>query len=298
MGLKDLYRSTHKKNAYVIPALDKFLIVNAQKDNDRAFNVNAPSMAGSCLRKRYYMRTGVETDGNVDARSQRIFDNGTYFHIRMQNYLMQQGILLMDEIPVLDPELNIQGHTDGLLEIDVGECAILELKSINENGFNNLKDAKPEHVLQGLTYLYCAEKRRQKLHELYPAGVIEYTASEDERREYFAQFYQHLKSGSKFSREEKIKFQVELHISMDDILFGLTKPLTKAIFLYENKNTQELKEYVVERSSLTEPQLQSELENCGVLNDFVEERKLPPRGNAKTSFECKWCSYRNECWIV
>lgn len=296
MALKDLYKST-RNGAIVIPVLDKFLIASSQKDNDRAFNVNAPSMAGTCLRKRYYARTGVETDGNVDARSQRIFDNGTYFHIRMQRYLMEQGILLMDEIPVLDPELNIQGHTDGLLEIGAGECAILELKSINDNGFNNLKDAKPEHILQGLTYLYCAEKRRGKLHELYPTEDA-YTASEDERRKYFAGFYQHLKSGSKFSREKKIAFQVGLHISMDDILYGLTKPITKAVFLYENKNTQELKEFVVERSSLTEPQLQEELKSCDTLNKCVEDKKMPGRGNVKTSFECKWCGYRNECWIV
>ena len=298
MALKDLYKS-NKREGYIVPALDAYLVARADRDQDRAFNVNAPSSAGRCLRERYYKRTGEEVDGfgapDAVARGQRIFDNGTGFHERTQAYLKEQGMLLMDEIPILVPEYNIQGHTDGLLEIGTGECAIMELKSINDNGFSKLKEAKPEHVLQGLTYLFGAETRRLALHEMY-STLDEYIASEDERREYFAQFYQHLKGGRKFTREEKIEFQIQLHIDMDDILYGLDKPITKAIFLYENKNDQSLKEFVVERNSLTEPLLQEELQKCKDLDEAVKSGKIPNREFTKSSFQCKWCDYSSVCY--
>ena len=300
MSLKDLYKS-NKREGYIIPALDAFLVSRVDRDQDRAFNVNAPSSAGRWLRRRYYSRVGTEHDnfGSPDsiARGQRIFDNGSGFHERIQNYLKEQGMLLMDEIPILIPDYNVQGHTDGIVEIDFGECAMLELKSINDNGFSKLKEAKPEHVLQGLTYLFGAETRRLYIHDTYKT-LDEYIDSEYERRDYFSSFYQHLKGGRKFTREEKIAYQVQLHIDMDDILFGLEKPITKAIFLYENKNDQSLKEFTVERNSLTEPLLQEELDKCLYLNEAVKNRKVPNREYTKSSFQCKWCSFNSTCYPV
>lgn len=295
MGLKDLYKSTAVTQGYIIPALEKYLIARADRDQDRAFNVNAPSSAGRCLRQRYYSRTDVESDGISDARVQRIFDNGTGFHERTQRYLLDQGILLMDEIPLLDEDLNIQGHTDGLLEIGYGECAIMELKSIKDDGFKSLKEAKPEHKLQGLTYVHCTEKRRLRLHELYP-DMDSYIKSETARREYYAKFYQHLKDGRKHTREEKIKFQVDLHISLDDILYGLDKPVDKVVFLYENKNDQSLKEYTIKLDSTTEPLLIEELKKCSYLNECVKNKTTPNREFPKSSFQCRWCDWRNECY--
>lgn len=41
--------------------------------------------------------------------------------------MLDSGILLLDEVPVLSEEYNIQGHTDGILDLG-DEYAILELK--------------------------------------------------------------------------------------------------------------------------------------------------------------------------
>ena len=84
-------------------------------------------------------------------------------HERIQNYLLEMNLLICDEVPLLNEEYNIQGHTDGFLDLPEDEVAILEIKSINDNQFNQLKDAKEEHKKQGLIYLYCAEERRQQL---------------------------------------------------------------------------------------------------------------------------------------
>lgn len=296
MALKDMFQAM-KKEGFVTAPLDRYLFEQANKPNDRAVNVNAPSQAGNCNRANYYMRMQYEGDGTIDPRTQRIFDNGTYTHERLQSYLIDMGLLIMDEVPLLNEKYNIQGHTDGFLNLD-GEVAILEIKSINDNGFNALKDAKDEHKCQGLIYLYCAEERRLWLHEHY-SSVEEFNASYDERYSYFEAHYQHMKSGRKFTREQKIKNEVLLNMLSDNVLFYTDKPITKVVFLYENKNNQELKEFVVERSLATEPILTGVLDNYEELNKCCESGVIPPReGTSKSCNTCRWCSYQNECWVL
>lgn len=296
MALKDMFQAM-KKEGLVTKPLDRYLFELANKPNDRAVNVNAPSQAGKCNRANYYMRMQYEGDGTIDPRTQRIFDNGTYTHERLQAYLIDMGLLIMDEVPLLNEKYNIQGHTDGFLDLD-GEVAILEIKSINDNGFNSLKDAKDEHKCQGLIYLYCAEERRQWLHDHYKS-VDEFNASYKERYAYFEAHYQHMKSGHKYTREQKIRNEVLLNMLSDNVLFYTDKPITKVVFLYENKNNQELKEFVVERSLATEPILTGVLNNYEELNRCCEEKRLPPReGTSKSCNMCRWCSYQTECWVL
>ena len=286
-----------KKEGYVTAPLDRFLFEQANKPNDRAVNVNAPSQAGKCNRANYYMRKQYDSDGSIDPRTQRIFDNGTYTHERLQSYLLEMELLLMDEVPLINDPYNIQGHTDGFLNLN-DEVAILEIKSINDNQFGQLKDAKEEHKCQGLIYLYCAEDRRIWLHETYKTEE-EFNASYNERYKYFEEHYQHMVGGRKFTREQKIENEVMLNMLSDNILFHTDKPITKVVFLYEHKNNQELKEFVVERNLTTEPILLEVLERYEILNKCCENDELPDReGTSKSCNMCRWCNYKNECWIV
>lgn len=296
MALKDMFQAM-KKEGYVTAPLDKYLFEEANRPNDRAVNVNAPSQAGRCNRANYYMRMQYVDDGSIDPRTQRIFDNGSYTHERLQTYLLDMELLLMDEVPLINADYNIQGHTDGFLNLD-GEVAILEIKSINDNQFGQLRDAKEEHKKQGLIYLFCAEETRLWLHEMYKTEE-EFNASYNERYAYFEQRYQHMKSGRKYTREQKIKNEVMLNMLSDNILFHTDKPITKVIFLYENKNNQELKEFVVERNMTTEPILQEVLKDYKYLNECCENEELPPReGTSKSCNLCRWCNYRTTCWVV
>ena len=301
MAFKDMFMSMDKSNrTYVTGALDLYLTKQANKPNDRAVNVNAPSQAGKCQRANFYMRTQVDNDGSIDPRTQRIFDNGTYTHERLQAYMLDMGLLICDEVPLINEEYNIQGHTDGILDIGNDEIAVLEIKSINDRGFTILKDAKDEHKQQGLIYLYCLEERRKYLRNKYKTKEdflsIE---SEEERIAYFKSRYQHMKDGSKYTREEKIQNEVDLNLIADDILYDTEKPITKVVFLYENKNNQELKEFVVERNVTTENILTDLLNNYKHLNKCVEDNKLPDReGTSKSCNTCRWCDYQNECWVV
>ena len=297
MALKSVFNAM-KREGYVIKDLDLYLLSLNDEDNDRAIDVNAPSQIGKCLRQRFYARTSADRDSNaVDARTRRIFDNGTKTHERLQHYLAEQGMLLMDEIPVLNAEYNIQGHTDGLIAVSKVEKAILEIKSINSNGFSQLKTAKDEHVQQGLSYVYCVEERRKYLRETY-ANLEEFEAYKEELMEEYALNYQHLKGGRKFTREEKIQFQCELHYKMDYILMQTNTPITKVVFLYENKDNQELKEYCVSsREAKSQEILTGVLDDCANLNDYVANGVVPPRcSSSKSSMECRFCPYSVECW--
>lgn len=298
MSLKTMF-ATLKNEGLVIKPLDLYLLsLNEKEDNDRAINVNAPSSSGGCLRSRYYSRTGAIRDSNsVDPRMRRIFDNGTKTHERLQEYLLKQGILLMDEIPVHNYEYNIQGHTDGALALGDGEIGILEIKSIKEDNFKALKCAKEEHQRQGLIYIFCIEQRRLYLRKKYK-NKLQFNASLKKRMVQYAALYQHLKGGKKFTREEKIAFQCSLHAKMDSILFSTEVPVTKAVFLYENKNTQELKEFVISSKEAQSSRiLKEELESCAEINDYVDRHKTPPRcATKKSDPACRWCNYKTECW--
>lgn len=297
MALKDMFSAMRKEGLVTAP-LDRYLFNQANKPNDRAVNVNAPSQAGRCNRANYYMRMQYESDGGIDPRTQRIFDNGTYTHERLQSYLIDMDLLLMDEVPILNKYYNIQGHTDGFLNLPFDEVGILEIKSINDNQFNQLKDAKEEHKCQGLVYLFCAEERREFLQEMYKTPE-EFNASYEERYKYFESRYQHMQGGRKYTREEKIQNEVMLNMLSDNILYYTKKPITKVVFLYENKNNQELKEFVVERNATTEHILNEVLSDYEYLNKCCANHQLPDReGTSKSCNVCRWCNYKSECWVV
>ena len=297
MALEFLKENMKKKG--IIARLDNYLLTLQKEDNDRAFNVNAPSQIAVCKRARYYSRTGEGTKTSYSARTQRIFDNGTYFHERTQKYMLDSGILLLDEVPVLSEEYNIQGHTDGILDLG-DEYAILELKSINDNQYSGLRSGeKPEHTLQGLVYVYCIESHRKFLQEKYKNKLL-FKLSRNKRAKEYEQYYQHLKGGSKHTKEEKIAFQVGLHLRLDDLVFTCEKPITKVIFLYENKNTQDLKEFVVDSTTPENQEKIAEiLEGCSYVNDCVETGTVPPReATRKSDSICRFCSYKDECWVL
>lgn len=297
MALEFLKENMKKKG--IIARLDNYLLTLQKEDNDRAFNVNAPSQIAVCKRARYYARTGEGTKTSYSARTQRIFDNGTHFHERTQKYMLDSGILLLDEVPVLSEEYNIQGHTDGILDLG-DEYAILELKSINDNQYSGLRSGeKPEHTLQGLVYVYCIESHRKFLREKYKTNLL-FKLSKSNRANHYRQYYQHLKGGSKYTKEEKIEFQVGLHLRLDDLIYKCEKPITKVIFLYENKNTQDLKEFVVDSTTPENQEKITEiLEGCSFVNECVETGTLPPReATRKSDSICRFCNYKDECWVI
>jgi hypothetical protein len=299
MALKNLM-NTFKLEGYIVHRIDQYLLSLDAKDEDRRYDINSPSSAGACPREVVYSRLAYERDAmSIDARTRRVFDNGTGTHERLQKYMLDSDILAMDEVPLFDDEYSVQGHTDGLLNLSKYERGILEIKTINTDNFKKLVDAKEEHKLQGSIYMYCLENRRKHLKKKFKSrqALLKYLASKSYIN-FIRDHYPQLKDGSHFSAEEKFKFKLDCHRKADKILFDTPRPINKIIFLYEDKNTQELKEFCVKWDDELIGEL---LEKYDYINDHVEREELPPRPEGATSkscTHCRWCSFKSECWIV
>jgi CRISPR/Cas system-associated exonuclease Cas4 (RecB family) len=99
-----------------------------------------------------------------------IFDNGNHVHDRVQKEMINAGIVPMlpgnkraIEVPITYPKWKLRGRCDGFIMI--GDNAdedpkwyIMEIKSINQYQFNQLRKPKAEHYLQGQAYLKMAEE--------------------------------------------------------------------------------------------------------------------------------------------
>ena len=292
MALKSLFKTM--KQTGLVKQINQYLLLNGEKeaDEDRKNETNSPSSALGCSRANYYQRLGISKKP-VDPRSRRIFDNGHAVHQRLQGYLKEMGILYMDEVPLINEEWEIQGHTDGIMSMNKSkiEVEILEIKSINSRQFSALLQPKEEHVAQAHVYMFVAEEHRKKLKKKYKTHQ-EFKRSELARRKYYAKFYQHLKDGRKYTKEQKIGHKVRQHITMDKILYEVEKPIRKSVILYECKDTQELKEFVI---TYDEKVMQKVLEKFKINNEAWRTKTCPPR-ECKSKSEGRWCPYVDYCF--
>lgn len=261
-----------KSNGILIPAINTHLLSKNCFDPDRKHGWNSPSGIGNCQRYNYFLRTNTIPDTvHIDPRLQRIFDNGTAVHVRLQRYLMKQGILLDDEAPLFNEEYQIMGTTDGLL-LDGDSLAVLEIKSINSNSFKYLMDAKDEHKEQASVYMFCLNEMRKEILRgnrltLEQSYLNKLSYLSDEKRE------------DRFNR-----FKGTL-----DLLEKYPKPITKVIFLYESKDTQELKEFPLIDNK---EEIKKALDKFKSINNAVLSGEIPP---VETSFKCNSCVYKSRC---
>jgi hypothetical protein len=203
----------------------------------------------------------------------------------------------MDEVPIINEEHQIQGHTDGLLKLSASEIGVLEIKSMNDRNFTQLKDAKEEHKMQALIYLFGLEERRKFLRENY-TNITDPVVRKMLYKEY-EKSYSHMQEGSKHSRKEKITHQIRLCYERDKLLFNTRVPLTKCVILYENKNTQDLKEFTVEMVGENLDLLNYHLDIFDYVSECVCSEEVPERaGKNKSDATCRWCDYRGSCFIV
>lgn len=191
MSLADLIRKVHGPDKLTV-ALDLFI---RQRPGDyREPGWHPSQFCGACPRLMTLDRLlpGPEGGGDVDVKLQRIFDVGKALHHWYQNeYFGPMGVLwgkwrsIRGEIrwgfmPSLSGEgkhheweflevpfgaalgegfAPIRGHADGLVQLQ-NKWFLLEMKSINDRGFNWLGQAKTGHIAQGQIY---GEMVRQKL---------------------------------------------------------------------------------------------------------------------------------------
>jgi len=136
-----------------------------------------PSSIGHpCLRKIYYDYWRVDQDTPFDYKSEIIFNMGSKLHEMVQAWLKDSDVFVSYqdkknkyeiEFPVEAPDLLIKkGKIDGILKID-NKLWILEIKTINDIGFDFLTEPKKDHTYQGMLYVFLFEENLQR--GLYPA---------------------------------------------------------------------------------------------------------------------------------
>lgn len=158
-------------------------LVEKNRNNDRDFSKFHPSSIGYCTRKIVYTMSGYPSP-DPDARALAIFENGHSFHNRTEYLFGKAGILIAPELPIKDEELNISGRTDAVVrnpnkelytdtsEITLvdfdgnvvfqgpnNEVVLVELKSINNRGFNRVKNegAEGKHAAQLQLYMFLTK---------------------------------------------------------------------------------------------------------------------------------------------
>jgi hypothetical protein len=137
-----------------------------------------PSMLGNpCDRNLYLAYNGQLPDQVIGAQTVRIFDVGNALEMRMQKYFERTGIFLASEQTVKFMNPPISGRYDFLLRHEEYGQVILELKSINETGFNDLIDTpKSEHLVQLQIYLNLARMEH---------GIVLYENKNDQKLKAF-----------------------------------------------------------------------------------------------------------------
>lgn len=109
------------------------------------------SDAGTCYRKRYLKRLGVEPTREIAVGALRKMLAGDAGHEMIQNTLKWHGGLFAAEGETQSE--NLKGHFDGVIKTPNGKL-LLEIKTVEKWSMKYIKEdgPKPEHLLQMFTY--------------------------------------------------------------------------------------------------------------------------------------------------
>ena len=158
MGLKDALKGKDtqrkKSDLSLIRAHDEYLMSKAKPRRSKfCFH---PSQISGCLRKLFYHFIDAEPDKKKgDPKSERILGNGHGVHYRLQKDFYKMGVLkhhYKEEPRIMNWDMLVVGHTDGDMAGEF-DGHLLEIKSINNDGFMPLSVPKGDHVEQGHCYM-------------------------------------------------------------------------------------------------------------------------------------------------
>lgn len=129
--------------------------------------VHASEAGNPCERVIAAQLLGYEIPRDtIDPRLSRIFENGTYMHLRYSNYFLSLPDPYEVQIAVVLRRWPIVGEADVIVKHPEMGIQILELKSINDNSFKQLREPQISHAGQVNMYL--------GLHALPAAGQVWY----------------------------------------------------------------------------------------------------------------------------
>jgi len=126
----------------------------SKKDRVRKGTLSASSL-GECERYQQFVFMGMPKL-RMDAKNAAKVTNGSFMHLRWQMEGLTEGWLAEAEVPVKSDAYHLMGTMDGVNY----DGSILELKSINANGFSRVASFGPlhPHLFQMATYMLCSAR--------------------------------------------------------------------------------------------------------------------------------------------
>ena len=134
----------------------------------------------------------IRVRNRIEGRVNRIFDNGHYFHERMQRYLREMGLVLRDEhfgdpekdylceeVPLVH-ECGLTGRADNFVLVD-GVLSVVDYKSIRQEQYNLLHKPLDKHERQVWLYLGMVDAAIPKhLADVPIQGLLVYENKNDQ----------------------------------------------------------------------------------------------------------------------
>jgi len=186
-GIKQLGKASldprGKQDRWLLKAIDTYL---TKKQSPPRQGVFFPSLVSNpCDRYVFMAYNGLLESSTIDGNLSRIFDNGSSLEDRVNKYFSNMGILEGREVSLKSTLPPISGRMDFLIKHEKYGKVPVELKSINTRGFENLRQAKPEHILQLHTYMNLWNDNRQLIPVTH--GIVLYENKNDQKLKAFLQ---------------------------------------------------------------------------------------------------------------
>lgn len=241
---------------------------NNKKKEGRNVCKYYPSSAGKCSRAIVYQMLGYEQK-EMEGRILSILENGNYMHSRIEDILEQTGLMVAPELSFEKPEWRISGRSDAVIRNFLPHESSNNIIKLTEPVYKLDENKDPVRDEQGNKI-----KLEDKL--IYEGAdndvmIVELKSVSDK--------------GFNYTPKEEHQLQLQLYMYLTGIKLG--------ILLYENKNTQELKEFHFEYD---EKKAQRVVNQIIYVNDHVDRKELPIREYEKTDFNCRYCNFKHYCW--
>lgn len=189
-------------------------------DRDRLEDVWHVSNLGTCLTGAYFERVGIEPDWDFGIDTRRIFAVGILFE---EWYLTKLSEALGDVYDIetqetlRDDEKDLVGHPDAVIRQNNKIVDVLEIKTIERNGFYRLKrdgGAYAHHELQLFSYLKMLGHDKGQLVYINKANLDQHTVVVESDNEILSEWF--------IDETEKLSEAWELQEEPDPVL-DLTK---------------------------------------------------------------------------
>lgn len=233
-----------------------------------------PSSAGMCSRRIVYQMMGFPGEIS-NGRGLLILENGNYFHSRIESILGDTGLLISPELSFKKEEWRVSGRSDAIIHNFLEHEPSTNIITLKEAIYD--LDEKGE------------AKRGEDGHRIILGEKVVYEGPDNDV--IIVELKSISDSGFKYldrtGGKDGHKKQLQLYMHLTGIKMGM--------LLYENKNTQEMKEYFVPY----DPEMaQVIIDQIILVNKCVDEGTFPEKEYDQLSFECRYCPYSNICWPI